>query len=51
LRQERTLEPVRKADIRRPLQPRGLTLNQLVNGAIPTAWPAQREAFGFNDLA
>jgi hypothetical protein len=32
-------------------QPRGLTLDQLVNGPIPTAWPAQREAFGFTDLA
>lgn len=32
-------------------QPRGLTLDQLVNGTILTAWPAQREAFGFIDPA
>jgi site-specific DNA recombinase len=30
-------------------QPRGLTLDQLINAPIPTAWPAQREAFGFSE--
>jgi hypothetical protein len=32
-------------------QPWGLTLDQLLNGRIPTAWPAQREAFGFSEAS
>ena len=32
-------------------QPRDLTLDRLINARIPTAWPAQRAAFGFAEIS